>query len=203
MTRLALIRHGETVWNAERRFTTHSDAELSDAGVAQATAAAEALAAETIDRIYTSPLQRAARTAAIIAEAQHGGCPVMADDRLVEIDAGPFEGKTSEELEAGPLAAAFAAWHTDDAEPVFPDGAETFVDALARASAFLAEHEGETGTTLIVTHGSLARLIVCSHFLGGPPPLHRRLWLDNCRLTVFEERQGVSKMVVFNATRIG
>ena len=128
---------------------------------------------------------------------------MTADDRLVEIDAGPFEGKTSDELEAGPLAAAFAAWHTDDAEPVFPDGAETFVDALARASEFLAEHEGEQGTTLIVTHGSLARLIVCSHFLGGPPPLNRRLWLDNCRLAVFEERSGVPKMVAFNATGVG
>jgi broad specificity phosphatase PhoE len=203
VNRLILIRHGETVWNAERRFTTRSDVELSDAGLAQAAAAARALESETIDRIYTSPLQRAARTAGIIAGAQRAACPVTADDRLVEIDAGPFEGKTSEELEAGTLAAAFAAWHTDDAEPVFPDGAEPFADALRRASAFLHEHAGEPGTTLIVTHGSLARLIVCSHFLGGPPPLHRRLWLDNCRLAVFEERQGVPKMVAFNAAGVG
>jgi broad specificity phosphatase PhoE len=106
---------------------------------------------------------------------------------------------TEQELESGPLAAEFARWHTDGS-PQFPDGSEPFEAALARAAAFLDEHDGEPGTTLVVTHGSLARLIVCSYFLGGPPPLHRHLWLDNCRLAVFEWRGGMSKMTGFNVT---
>jgi probable phosphoglycerate mutase len=171
--------------------------------VAQAEDAAQALAALRIDRIHTSPMQRAGRTAEIIAEAQAGGCPVHADPRLVEVDAGPFEGLTAEEIEAGPLAAEFASWHTDRGEPVFPDGCETFDSALARAESFLADHDGEPGTTVVVTHGSLARLIVCSHFLGGPTPLHRRLWLDNGRLAVFEERDGIPKLVAFNVAAPG
>ena len=199
--RLILIRHGETVWNLERRFTTHTDVELSDAGLDQARRAAEALAAVSIDRIYSSPLRRALRTAEMIAARQAGTCPVTADARLTEIDAGPFEGQTEEELAAGPLAAAFARWHTDG-EPEFPEGSEPFDAALARASAFLEEHEGEQGTTLVATHGSLARLIVSSHFLGGPPPYHRRLWLDNCRLAVLEWRGGVPKLIAFNSERI-
>jgi glucosyl-3-phosphoglycerate phosphatase len=199
--RLILIRHGETVWNLERRFTTRTDIELSDAGVDQARRAAEALAAVSIDRIYSSPLQRARRTAEMIAARQNSPCPVTADARLTEIDAGPFEGQTEEELAAGPLAAAFARWHTDG-EPEFPEGSEPFGAALARASAFLNEHEGEPGTTLVATHGSLARLIVSSHFLGGPPPYHRRLWLDNCRLAVIEWRGGVPKLIAFNTERL-
>jgi probable phosphoglycerate mutase len=199
--RLILIRHGETVWNLERRFTTRTDVELSDAGLDQARRAAEALAAVSIDRIYSSPLQRALRTAEMIAVRQGGACPVTADARLTEIDAGPFEGQTEEELAAGPLAAEFARWHTDG-EPEFPEGSEPFDAALARASAFLDEHEGEPGTTLLATHGSLARLIVSSHFLGGPPPYHRRLWLDNCRLAVIEWRGGVPKLIAFNAERL-
>jgi broad specificity phosphatase PhoE len=69
---------------------------------------------------------------------------------------------------------------------------------LARASEFFADHADLPGSTLVVTHGSLARLIVCSHFLGGPPRNHRRLWLDNCRLALFQERDGEQKMMGFN-----
>jgi broad specificity phosphatase PhoE len=199
--RLILIRHGETVWNLERRFTTRTDVELSEAGIEQARRAADALAEVTIDRIYSSPLRRALRTAEMIA-ARHGdGCRVTTDPRLVEIDAGPFEGMTEDEIAAGPLAADFARWHTDGV-PEFPDGCEPFDAALGRAADFLEEHDGEPGATLVVTHGSLARLIVSSHFLGGPPPFHRRLWLDNCRMAMFEWRGGVPKLIAFNAERI-
>jgi len=199
--RLILIRHGETVWNHQRRFTTRSDVELSDTGLEQARRAADALAAVPIDRIYSSPLKRALRTAEVIAAGQGHGCQITTDVRLSEIDAGPFEGLTEDEIVTGPLAADFARWYTDGV-PEFPDGSEPFDAALDRASAFLNDHDGEPGTTLVATHGSLARLIVSSHFLGGPPPLHRRLWLDNCRLAVIEWRGGVPKLIAFNAERV-
>ena len=202
MNRLLLLRHGETAWNAEHRFTTRSDVELSTEGVAQAHAVAEALAGVPLDRIMSSPMRRAAETARIVAEAQPASPPVRTDPRLVEIDAGPFEGMTEDELASGPLAAAFAAWHTLEAEPEFPDGCETFDAALGRAASFLNEHGGEPGTTLVVTHGSLARLMISSYYLGGPPPLHRRLWLDNCRLAVLEQHEDATRMVAFNVTSV-
>ena len=65
-------------------------------------------------------------------------------------------------------------------------------------TAFFADHHDEPGTTLIATHGSLARLIVSSHLLAAPPPQHRRLWLDNCHLAVVERRDGIPKLVGFN-----
>ena len=195
-----LMRHGETVWNAEHRFTTRTDVELSAAGLEQAAEAARALSAVGIDRVFASPLSRARRTAELIAAAQATDCPVLVDERLTEIDAGPFEGMTSAEIAAGDLAEAYHGWHALGTE--FPPGTERFDDALARASAFLADHAGLPGSTLVVTHGSLARLIVCSHFLGGAPLNHRRLWLDNCRLAVIEWRGGVPKLIAFNAERI-
>lgn len=195
------MRHGETVWNAEKRFTTRTDIELSEVGIEQARRAAEALAQVRIDRVYSSPLLRAARTAEIVASRQAEPPPVIPDPRLVEVDAGPFEGQTQEELEVSPLAADFARWHTDG-EAEFPEGTESFDGALARAAAFMDEHIDEDGTTLIVTHGSLARLIIASYFLGGPPPYHRRLWLDNGRFAVFEWRSGIPKMVGFNTLEI-
>jgi broad specificity phosphatase PhoE len=198
--RLLLLRHGETVWNHERRFTTHTDVPLSEAGMEQARAAAEALSQIAIDRIYCSPLQRTRATAEAIADRQQPRPEITPDQRLIEVDAGPFEGMTEEELESGPLAHDYARWHTNGT-PEFPDGTEPFDDALERAATFLDEHDGEPGTTLVVTHGSLARLIVSSYFLGGPAPLHRHLWLDNCHLAVIEWRGGVPKMIGFNITR--
>ena len=94
-----LMRHGETVWNAEHRFTTRTDVELSAAGLEQAAEAARALSAVGIDRVFASPLSRARRTAELIAAAQATDCPVLVDERLTEIDAGPFEGMTSAEIE--------------------------------------------------------------------------------------------------------
>jgi broad specificity phosphatase PhoE len=195
--RLILVRHGVTVWNTEGRYTTRSDIPLSDTGIAQAHAAAAALAAVRIDRVYCSPLGRARRTAEIIAAAQRFAVPpVIVDERLTEIDAGPFEGLTAAEINAGPLVEAHTLWHSDT-DPVAPPGAETLESARSRAAAFFADVSALDGTTLAATHGSLARVLVASVLLGAPPAAHRRLWLDNCHWVVIrlDDRP---RMVAFN-----
>jgi broad specificity phosphatase PhoE len=196
--RTLLLRHGETAWNAERRFTARSDVELSEHGIAQARALAARLASTEIDRIVTSPLRRARVTAEIVAAAQGGPVPLREDARLVEIDAGPFEGLTPEELEAGPLAEAYRRWHTDEGV-VFPEGAETFDSAIERGGAALREVADLPGTTLVSTHGSLARVLITAVIIGAPPDRHRRLWLENARLAVVEwGRNGRPRIVAFN-----
>ncbi len=170
--------------------------------MAQAEQAADALAPVRIDRIHTSPMQRARTTASIVASRQRDPCSIHVDARLVEIDAGPFEGLTEREIMTGPMAEAFRLWHRDHGNPVFPDGAETYQAARARAQQFLDEHAGAPGTTLVVTHGSLARLIVSSCFLDAEPARHRRLWLDTCHLAVFEWRESTPKLVAFNVRRL-
>jgi broad specificity phosphatase PhoE len=120
---LVLLRHGEAVWNRERRFTTRTDSPLTELGMAQAREAARALADAGIARVACSPLQRARITGEVVAQAQIAGpAPVSLDERLVEIDAGPFEGLTPEEIEAGPLAGAYARWRADcdQAAPTAP-----------------------------------------------------------------------------------
>lgn len=194
---LILVRHGVTVWNAEGRYTTRSDIPPSEEGIAQAHAAAAALAATRIDRVFCSPLRRARLTGEIIAAAQRGDTPpVVVDERLTEIDAGPFEGLTAAEINAGPLAGAHTLWHSDT-DPVTPAGAETLESAHRRAAAFFADVSELDGTTLAATHGSLARVLVASVVLGAPPAAHRRLWLDNCHWVVI--RLGHRpRMVAFN-----
>jgi broad specificity phosphatase PhoE len=182
--RLILVRHGLTVWNTEGRYTTRSDIPLSAEGLEQARATAAALAGTRIDRAYCSPLERARRTGEIIAAAQPGDAPpVVVDERLIEIDAGPFEGLTAAEINAGPLAEAHTLWHSDT-DPVTPAGAETLESARDRVAAFFDEVSGLDGTTLAATHGSLVRVLVASVLLPAPPAAHRRLWLDNCHWVV-------------------
>ena len=199
-TRHVLVRHGETAWNAQRRFTTRSDVPLSERGLAQARALADGLAEAALDAIYASPSARARVTAETIAAASPGRPMVVIDERLREIDAGPFEGLTPEEIEAGPLAEAYAAWHTDG-EPVFPSGAETFDEAIARARAFLRDAAARPGLALVVSHGSLIRLVLAVFVLGAPPGRHRRLWLENGRFALVEWGTH-PRLLAFNAVRL-
>jgi broad specificity phosphatase PhoE len=183
--RLIVVRHGVTAWNVEGRYTTRTDVPLSPAGIEQARAAAAALADEPIDRVFCSPLSRARTTGEMIAAAQPRPIDVVVDRRLTEIDAGPFEGLTPAQIDAGPLAEAHARWHTDT-DPVTPEGAETLASARDRAAAFFAEVSALPGTTLAATHGSLARVLVAAVVLGADPAAHRRMWFDNGHWAVIE-----------------
>lgn len=92
--RIALVRHGQTDWNAAGLFQGSSDTPLNDVGRAQAAAAAVRLSAQSWDAVVSSPLSRARETAAIIADAL--GLPLgAAYPELIERDYGPFEGTPS------------------------------------------------------------------------------------------------------------
>lgn len=95
MTRILLVRHGESEWNAARRWQGQADPPLTDLGRAQAAHAARALGA--IDAIFTSDLQRALVTAQVIAYALGLDEPSI-DQRLRERDAGEWSGLTREEI---------------------------------------------------------------------------------------------------------
>ena len=156
VTRLLTLRHGESEWNAIGRWQGQEDPPLTDAGMLQAVAAAEVLG--TFDAVWASTLQRAAYTAAIIAEALGIG-PVQTDPALMENAFGPWQGLTIHEIEAG--------WPGYLAEHRRPVGAEQPDEVTARGLGALrriaAEHPG--GEVLVVTHGGLMRTL--RRALGG------------------------------------
>ena len=96
MTRLLLIRHGRSTWNADKRIQGQADPPLDEVGREQARRLAERLRGDPPVALYTSPLQRARETAEIVGQALD--VPVVPDGRLKEYDVGAITGLTWEQV---------------------------------------------------------------------------------------------------------
>jgi probable phosphoglycerate mutase len=175
VTRLLVIRHGETAWNTEARIQGHIDIPLNDKGRWQAERAAQALMDEEIHAIYSSDLQRAHHTAQAIAEAIDK--PVVLDPSLRERHFGRLEGKTPDEV-AAQWPQESQRWRSR--EPSYgPEGGETLEGFYARcteAITRLAErHPGQT--VAIVAHGGV---LDCFYRVANRVPLEApRTWKIN------------------------
>ena len=158
MQRLLLLRHGESTWNVEHRWQGWLDAPLTPAGVAQAAARARALAHDSVAPrvIYTSDLERAARTAEIIAA--HVEAPVIADAGFRERHGGEWQGHTLTEIDEG-WPGMRDSWRRG--ELAAPPGGEEDVDVLERFDAALARALARAGRGVvgIVTHHGILRIV--------------------------------------------
>lgn len=157
-TTILLARHGETDWNAERRYQGHADRPLNAAGRLQARELAQSLLSEGVSAIYSSDLLRARETAEIVAAWI--GLPVITRDALREIDVGEFSGLTHEEIVARwPEVPA----RTDALGYGWTRG-ESFEALHTRIAAELRRiagvHPGET--VLVVGHGAMMRVVLAA-----------------------------------------
>jgi broad specificity phosphatase PhoE len=154
MNRLILVRHGETVWNAERRLQGQTDIPLSDVGREQADRLAARLAGETLDAVCSSDLRRALATAAIIAGPH--ALPVRADPRLRQSYRGEWEGKTLDEIRA------LSGGNVTEERLDHPPGGETPEQVAGRLRAFLTDVRRDyAGQTLLaVAHGHVLRVLI-------------------------------------------
>jgi broad specificity phosphatase PhoE len=156
MTKLILVRHGQSLANADRLFAGHSDFDLSDFGKEQANMTARYLyARERIDAIYASDLLRAYHTACPIGEIF--GLPVIKDTGLREIYAGDWEGLAFDHI-AKAFPDAFSLWRNDycNARPV---GGESTKEVYRRVVPHICDlarkHEGQC--VLLATHATVVR----------------------------------------------
>jgi probable phosphoglycerate mutase len=152
-TRIFLLRHGQTAWNAETRIQGQLDIPLDDTGLWQAQRLGAALQHEGIQALYSSDLQRARQTAAPLAAAI--GLPVHLTAALRERGFGRFEGQTYAAIEAQWPEEA-RRWRLR--EPGFgPGGGEPLQDFYARSvsavTALAANHPGQI--IAIVAHGGV------------------------------------------------
>ena len=156
-TKLLLIRHGETAWNAEHRIQGQLDIPLSPRGVLQSARLAECLANESISAVYSSAQSRAWLTAAPVA-ARHG-LPVIAEPRLRERSFGIFEGLTLDEI-AERYPVEFRKWRERD--PRWrPDGGETGQQLIDRVLSAVADMAAQRAgqTVVLVSHGGVLDVV--------------------------------------------
>ena len=195
MSRLLLVRHGNTELNSARIFVGHTDAELSAVGYSQVERLRDRLSAEKIDVIYSSDLKRALVTAETIASRHQ--LEVVTCPELREINYGNLDGLTFEEISR--LYPEVAQLCTDwSLQLQFPDG-ESVDELKQRVSRFLdrlKQHTPEQ-TVLIVAHGGPLRLMVCS-LLGIDLWHWRQIQLDLASLSIVDTYPEVAVISLLN-----
>src|SRR5215472_14864783 len=157
-TLLWLLRHPEPDAAARGRCYGAFDVPLSTEGIRAAYALAATLAPERLDAIYTSPLQRCADTAEILAEGRSSSLQRI--EALREMNFGAWEGKTYEEI-AALYPELYQQWMDRPTEIVFPGGEcfrEMRMRVLSALDRFLSEHAGQS--LGLVTHGGVIRIIL-------------------------------------------
>jgi len=163
MPKLTLLRHGESQWNLENRFTGWVDVPLSPTGEEQARRAGELLKEVPIDKVYTSVLQRAIDTARIAMEVR--GTPYLPVERnqaLNERMYGDLQGLNKDETAQRFGEEQVHIWRRSYDVP--PPNGESLKDTAARTLPYFEQHilpDIKTGHNILITaHGNSLRSIV-------------------------------------------
>ena len=186
-TRLCIIRHGETDWNAGKRIQGQIDVQLSAVGHAQARATANALVSEGLAALYSSDLTRARQTAEATAHLTH--LPLNLLPGLRERHYGIFQGLTYAEIQAR-YPQEYARHHARDPRFI-PEGGESLLALAARLNGTFDEivrrHAGEAA--VIFTHGGVLD-ILHRQAAGSPLDTPRDFTIPNCGLNWIEVFNG-------------
>jgi len=177
MGELILLRHGETEWSRALRHTGRTDIPLTEAGEAAAAALAPALAARHVRAAFTSPAQRAVRTAVLA-----GLTGAKEDPDLWEWDYGGYEGRTSADIRTE--QPGWYLWRDGVVPGDHAYPGETVAQVGARADAVLSRVRPllAEGDVVLVGHGHLLRVLT-ARWLGLDPADGRLFRLDTGTLS--------------------
>ncbi len=178
-----LARHGETTWSASGRHTGLSDPPLTARGERNAESLGERLAGAALAAVFSSPLQRAART----SELAGFGAVATLDDDLVEWSYGEYEGKTRDEIHR-----QRPGWD------LFRDGCpggESISQVAVRADRVVARLRALDGNALIFSHGHFLR-VLAARWLALDPGFGRCCYLDTAALSIVGYEHGHDDPVI-------
>ncbi len=191
MTRLIMIRHGQSAANFQSRFAGHSNFELTDLGRQQAECAAKYLRkiGEKPDVIYSSDLLRAHSTAEPIAK--EFGLPINDTEGLREIYAGSWEAMKVEDIYER-YTEAFTTWRMDIANARCTNG-ESVAELYARIVDFVCRlaKENDKKTILLASHATPVRAIDCFSRGWGAERIGDVQFVRNSAINIFEYENGV------------
>ena len=182
--KIYFVRHGETIWNKEKKIQGRSDIPLNEYGKELGMITADALIDIPFDIVYSSPLIRAKETAEILVKNRN--LVIHTDNRLVEMSFGEGEGESLPEIHAHPEMKLHNFIH-NPGEYTPPAGGETFEELYNRCKNFMEEiiipAEKKYDTMLIVGHGALIRGMI--HYINNRPS--KDFWIvthKNCSVTI-------------------
>lgn len=160
--RTLLIRHAQTIWNASSRIQGQADPPLSDEGRDQCARLRERVKDAPIQRLYTSDLDRARRTAEAVAGDRERLEPIL-DPRLREVDLGEWEGATSASLETG-WPDRYKAGLENPSWDLVPggEGEAAFQAGVVSAMGEVLGGAGDSETIAVVTHIGVIRLLLAT-----------------------------------------
>ena len=177
-----IVRHGQTDLNSARVLQGRSDNPLNAEGEAQALAAGALFLERGVrfDYVYSSPLKRAIRTAELIAP----GCRIVTDERLIEMDYGPYEGASLKEPPAE-IITFFSDFKNNPA----PEGMEQLSEVTGRAGLFLEDIKDLQGNILISTH-AIAMKGLLEYLTPNSDGAYWSTHIGNCEVYCAENTAG-------------
>ncbi|GAB4209543.1 MAG: 2,3-bisphosphoglycerate-dependent phosphoglycerate mutase [Bacteroidia bacterium] len=163
MSTLVLVRHGQSAWNLENRFTGWIDVPLSENGIKEAEEAAKKLSGYSFDVAFTSALQRAQSTLQIILEKTgQNQIPVMSDKALNERMYGDLQGMNKDEARQKFGEEQVKIWRRSYDVP--PPNGESLKDTAARVLPYFEKnilpYIRQNKNVLIVAHGNSLRALI-------------------------------------------
>lgn len=195
--RLYIARHGETLWNREKRLQGSTDVELNEKGIALAELTGKALAQVPFHRVFASPLKRAVVTAQLMTAGKE--LPFETDERLKEISFGKWEGCCiAPEHPEVPLD-LFRKFFLDPASYEPEEEGESIAGLCARTGEFLEEllenPSYREETILIVVHGAVTRALMQNLLGGDQKDFWRGQVPPNCGINVIDITDGKATLV--------
>ncbi|MDD1419637.1 histidine phosphatase family protein [Dolichospermum sp. ST_sed1] len=204
MTRVIIVRHGQSTYNIEKRIQGRTDASsLTEKGRNDAIQSGKALSSIAFDAIYSSPLQRAKSTAEIIgSQLAAQSAVIQIDEQLVEVDLPLWVGMTTSEVK-DKFTEDYSTWKERPHEFRMlineASGTKEHFPVLAlyaQAKQFwqeiLPQHQGET--ILIVGHNGINRALI-STALGISPSRYHCLQQSNCGISILNFAGGLGEPV--------
>lgn len=191
MIKFIIFRHGQTLWNLERKPQGKRDIPLTKLGILQAKRLAQRLQSERIDAFYSSPLSRSLETTKIVAKNHDKGVTIL--DELIEMDFGMFEGKPKAQRVA--LFPEFDVANDEHRERMGMDRFDKTIAVLKNKviPSLLNKHEGQI--VALGTHDQKMRALLVA--LGMSNTVKGEL-LKNCALSIIEFTNGSIHIVCHN-----
>ncbi len=206
MTRVIIVRHGQSTYNIEKRIQGRSRSHpslLTEKGRTDTAKVGKALSNISFNSIYCSPLERAKSTAEIISsELQAVSTSIQTDDHLLEVDLPLWSGMTTAEVKEK-FPQDYETWHKCPEKLMMLVSTESgtiehfpVLSLYEQARNFwekiLQHHQGKT--VLIVGHNGINRALI-STALGIPPTRYHSLQQSNCNITVLNFAGGLGDTV--------